>query len=79
MDPNTIFFVIFMGAVLGTVLGFLVTGEGYGWLFNAVAGGFGALAGALYLGHTGIDFGQMINAGTSACIASGLTAMLLRS
>lgn len=79
MDPNTIFFVIFMGAVLGVVLGFMVTGEGYGWLFNAVAGGFGAVAGAQLLTGTGIDSGPIFNAGMMACASSGLTAMLLRT
>jgi len=79
MDPNSMLFVVFMGTVLGMVLGFLVTGEGYGWLFNAVAGGFGAIVGTQYLAHSGFDLGQIANAGVSACLTSGLTALLLKT
>lgn len=79
MDPNLFFAIIGMGAALGIFLGFMVSGEGYGWFFNAVAGAVGAYGGGLLLAHAGMDMGPLMNAGVAACAASSLTALVLRA
>lgn len=79
MDPNSLIFLLVMGTALGVVLGFMVSGEGYGWFFNALAGGIGAVFGSQLIASTSADMGPMINAMIAACAASGLTAMVLRT
>ena len=79
MDPNSVLFVTAMGAILGIVLGFMVSGEGYGWFFNAIAGAVGAIGGGHLMASTGADMGPMLDAGIAACAASGLSAMVLRT
>jgi len=79
MDPNSVLFVVAMGAMLGVVLGFLVSGEGYGWLLNAIAGAVGAVLGGQLLANSGVDLGPLVNSGIAAGVTSGLTALVLRS
>jgi len=79
MDPNAVLFAIFAGAVLGVLLGFMMTGEGYGWVFNAIAGATGAVFGGEWLTHSAIDMGQWVNVGVASLVASSLTAMVLKT
>ena len=79
MDPNSVLVAIFAGAMLGVLLGFMMSGEGYGWIFNAIAGATGAVFGGEWLAHSAIDMGPWINIGAASLVASSLTAMVLRA
>jgi uncharacterized membrane protein YeaQ/YmgE (transglycosylase-associated protein family) len=79
MDPNSVLFALAAGAVLGIVLGFMVSGEGYGWFFNGLAGALGAAFGGQWLAHSAVDLGPFLNVGVAALVASSLTALVLRT
>ena len=79
MDPNSLLFLLVMGTMLGVVLGFMVSGEGYGWFFNALAGGLGAVFGSQLIAHTGADMGPLVNGMFAACATAGVTSMVLRT
>jgi uncharacterized membrane protein YeaQ/YmgE (transglycosylase-associated protein family) len=79
MDPNTVLAVMCGGAALGVLVGFMMSGEGYGWVFNAISGATGAVFGGEWLSHSAIDMGQWVNVGAAALVASSLTAMVLRA
>ena len=79
MDPNWLLILIAMGAATGVFLGFMLSGNGYGWLLNALAGGTGAIFGSHMLAHTAADMGPTINAMMIATALSTLTALLLRT
>ena len=79
MEPNTFLFAMAVGAVLGVVLGFMVSGEGYGWFFNSVAGALGASFGGQWLAQSMIDMGLYANVGVAAMASSAVTALVLRT
>jgi len=79
MDPNTVLFALFAGALLGVVLGFMMSGEGYGWAFNAIAGALGGVFGSQWLTQSAMDMGPFVNIGVAALAASSLSALVLRT
>lgn len=79
MDPNSVLFAIAAGAVLGAVVGFMVSGEGYGWFFNALAGAVGGAFGGQWLAVSALNMGPYVNVGIAACAASTVTALVLRT
>lgn len=79
MDPNTVFMVMAAGSVLGVIFGFLLSGEGYGWVFNAAGGGVGALFGIHILAGSAVDLGPTLNGLMLAMVFTSATAMVLRS
>jgi len=79
MDPNSFLFALVAGAMLGVVVGFMSSGEGYGWFFNAVAGGLGAAFGGQWMATSAINMGPFVNIGIAALIASSATAAVLRT
>ena len=78
MDPNSIVFAIGAGALLGVVLGFMISGEGYGWFFNAIFGAVGAVGGGQWLASSGMDLGPYVNVALPACASSAVSALVLR-
>jgi uncharacterized membrane protein YeaQ/YmgE (transglycosylase-associated protein family) len=79
MDPNSALFMFVVGGFIGTFLGFMISGEGYGWFFNAVSGSLGGVFGSQWIEATQADMGPIANAVVAACIASSVTAMILRT
>jgi len=79
MDPNSVLFALVVGGFVGTFLGFVISGEGYGWFFNTFSGALGGIFGSQWIAATQADMGPIANAVLAACIASSLTAMVLRT
>ena len=79
MDPNSVLMIIAIGSMLGIFLGFMISAEGYGWMLNAISGGFGAMLGTNMLTHTQVDMGPMVNGMMLAIVFSSATAMVLKS
>jgi uncharacterized membrane protein YeaQ/YmgE (transglycosylase-associated protein family) len=79
LDPNSILFLLVAGTMLGALLGFMISAEGYGWFFNALAGGLGAVFGGQLLATTGADMGPILNAMAAAGASSTMTALVLRA
>lgn len=79
MDPNSVLFAVVAGGFVGTFLGFMVSGEGYGWFFNALAGSLGGVFGGQWIAATQADMGPIANAVIAAGIAASMTATVLRT
>ena len=79
MDPNSILVMIVMGAGIGALLGTVLAGDTYGWLFNSIAGIVGAIIGINVLSVSQIDMGPWMNAIMASAGLSTVTAMMLRS
>ena len=79
MDPNSVLFVLAVGTFIGVFLGFMLSGEGYGWAFNALSGGLGAVFGSQWIAATSADMGPIANACVAACVAASVTSMVLRT
>jgi uncharacterized membrane protein YeaQ/YmgE (transglycosylase-associated protein family) len=79
MDPNSVVFMFAVGAFVGCFLGFMISGEGYGWFFNALSGALGGVFGSQWISATQADMGPIANAVVAACIAASCTAMVLRT
>ena len=79
MDPVVFFTLIALGAAIGCVLGYFVTGDGYGWAFNGVAGIVGAIGGSQIIASSSLDMGLMTNAVVAAVAASLASSMVLRT
>ena len=79
MEPMVFFTLIAMGAAIGCVLGFVITGEGYGWAFNGVAGIVGAVGGSQIIANSHLDMGLYTNALVAAALASLATSLVLRT
>ncbi len=79
MDPNSVMFALVAGAFVGTFLGFMLSGEGYGWCFNALSGALGGVFGSQWIAASQADMGPIANAVVAACIASSMTALVLKT
>ena len=79
MDPNSMVFMVVVGGAIGAVLGVILTGDGFGWLLNAIVGALGAVLGAHILGTSQIDMGPIMNVMMAAAGVSITTAMMLRT
>lgn len=79
MDPNSMVFMVVVGGAIGAVLGVILTGEGFGWLLNAIAGALGAVFGGHVLSLTQIDMGPIVNVMMAAAVVSIMTAMVLKT
>ena len=79
MDPNSVMFALVVGGFIGTFLGFMLSGEGYGWFFNALSGALGGIFGSQWIAATQADMGPIANVVVAACLAASTTAMVLRT
>jgi hypothetical protein len=79
MDPSSVMFALFVGTFVGMFLGFMLSGEGYGWAFNAISGGLGGIFGSQWIAATQADMGPIANVVVAACLAASTTAMILRT
>lgn len=79
MDPTTLLILIALGIGIGCSVGFLTTGSGYGWAFNAVAGSMAAVFCSRLFDHTPLDMGVFGNALMAAAAGSVVTSYVLRS
>ncbi len=79
MDPNSVMFMLVVGAFVGSFLGFMISAESYGWFFNALSGALGGVFGSQWIEATSADMGPIANAVVAACLAASVTAMVLRT
>ena len=79
MDGNTLLILLAGGTFFGALIGILMCGDGYGWIFNSISGALGAVFGTQLLAATGADMGLWLNAVFATSICAATTAMVLRT